>query len=97
MIVSPIERITRLIRLREILQKAMLKRQLGEAERGNKGDTARIMWRLAKALVLDGEHEQATHVANTARNIRQNVQGERFSRLPDDDKSYNLTVFVAFR
>jgi isopenicillin N synthase-like dioxygenase len=80
----------------DVLNKAILICQLNEAKKGDKGDTARFIRRLADAMEAKGNLAQAQLHRIQAEAIRQEIQGERFYRLPDCERSYNLMVFKAF-
>lgn len=69
---------------------------LSEKKKGDRGDTARHIRRLADALRLNGEEEEAEQRRLEAETIRKEVQGERFHTLPDDERTYNLMVYKAF-
>ncbi|KAM0801935.1 hypothetical protein BDR22DRAFT_146042 [Usnea florida] len=77
----------------ERLQKAKLVAELNEKGRGDQGDTARMLRRLAEAYDLKGRHAEAATMREKAESIRRKVQGERFDALPDTEGSYDLMVF----
>jgi tetratricopeptide (TPR) repeat protein len=81
----------------EWFQKALLKCKLNESEKGDQGDTARVMRKLSQALERKGMASEAVELATKARNIRRTVQGERFLSLTESDYAYDLMIFVPFR
>lgn len=78
-------------------KKALLKCQLNDTEKGDRGDTARVMRKLAKALEKQGILSMAEELEIEAQEIRKKVQGERFESIPESDYAYDLMIFVPFR
>lgn len=74
-----------------------MKCQLNESEKGDRGDTARVMRKLSQALEAKGMTAKAEELAAVAREIRKEVQGERYESLPESDYAYDLMIFVPFR
>jgi hypothetical protein len=74
-----------------------LKCQLNESDKGDRGDTARVMRKLSQVFEAKGMTAKAQELATAAREIRKEVQGERFESLPESDYAYDLMIFVPFR
>jgi hypothetical protein len=67
--------------------------EANEKAKGDQGDTARIMRRLADAMIANDQVEEGITLKEEAERIRETVQGERFKDLPDCEESYDLMVF----
>ena len=78
------------------LQKLVLVARLNEGSKGDKGETARIMRKLAEAFELSGESQTAQETKELAESMRKEIQGDRFDELPDSDLSYAMMSFHAF-
>ncbi|TGO07322.1 hypothetical protein BTUL_0292g00080 [Botrytis tulipae] len=78
------------------LSKILIIAQLNESSKGDKGETARVLRRLAEAYELNGDQEQGSNYKMQAETIRKQIQGARFEKLPDEDQSYAMMSFHAF-
>ena len=67
--------------------------ELNQEGRGDKGDIAQMLRRLAEAYEMKGEHDEAAKLKKSAEDIRREVQGSRFAQLPDTESSYDLMIF----
>ena len=74
----------------------MIVAQLNEPSKGDKGETARIMRKLAEAHELKGDVAEAMRLKASAEAMRKEIQGDRFESLPDEDLSYAMMNFHAF-
>jgi hypothetical protein len=79
-----------------LLEKTRLICQLNEKRKGDQGDTARVLRRLAEAYELNGEVSKAASMKQTAERIRELLQGERFEELGDTELSYDLLVYSSY-
>lgn len=68
-----------------------------EIHKGDKGDIARVLRRLAEAYQRSGDQEASEVSRKTAEMIRQELQGVRFENLPDSEESYDLLVSNFYR
>ena len=55
-----------------------------------------MRWWLGEALAQGGKFKEAATQKHIAQGIRKDFQGDRFERLPDVARSYDLMVFVDF-
>jgi hypothetical protein len=78
------------------LQRVLIIAELNEPSKGDKGETARIMRKLAEAHELNGDITKATNLKTRAEAMRKEIQGDRFDLLPDTDLSYAMMNFHAF-
>lgn len=78
------------------LSKILIIAQLNESSKGDKGETARALRKLAEAYELNGDQEQGSNYKLQAETIRKQIQGARFEKLPDEDQSYAMMSFHAF-
>jgi hypothetical protein len=78
------------------LQRVLIIAELNEPSKGDKGETARIMRKLAEAHELNGDITEATNLKTRAEAMRKEIQGDRFDLLPDTDLSYAMLNFHAF-
>ncbi|CAN9407555.1 unnamed protein product [Alternaria alternata] len=69
--------------------------RVAEKNKGDAGDTARVMRRLAEALELAGD-KTGKYKRLEAEAVRRKLQGSRAEELGDTERSYNMLVFVAF-
>lgn len=86
----------KLVEAIDTLRETILISKIKETSKGNRGETARVMRRLAEALHLNGEVEEAEALKSEAEAIRRQIQGTRFEELGDTEQSYNMLVYVAF-
>ena len=70
--------------------------RVAEKVKGDAGDTARVMRRLAEALCLAGEDREGLQLRLEGEAVRRKLQGARAAELGDTERSYNMLVFVAF-
>ena len=70
--------------------------EITESTKGDKGEVSRVSRRLAEALELDGQVDEAQKLKLEAEDIRKEMQGERFANLPDTEHSYNLLVCMNY-
>jgi hypothetical protein len=78
------------------LSKLLIIAQLNEKGKGDKGETARVMRKLAEAYELNGDIEKSGSLREQAEAMRKEIQGARFEMLPDNDLSYAMLSFHAF-
>ncbi|KAI4654999.1 uncharacterized protein J4E78_007179 [Alternaria triticimaculans] len=69
--------------------------RVAEKNKGDAGDTARVMRKLAEALELAGD-KTGRFKRLEAEAVRRKLQGSRAEELGDTERSYNMLVFVAF-
>ncbi|KAF2106872.1 hypothetical protein BDV96DRAFT_654203 [Lophiotrema nucula] len=81
----------------ELLRKALLVCKYNERIKGDQGDSTRIMRKLAEALGMLGETEEAMQFEKAAKAIRKELQGDSYREDLDDDASWNALVHVIFR
>ena len=74
----------------------MLVAKLNEKSKGDQGETARIIRKLAEAMELKGDHKAAKELKDSAESMRKAIQGERYYELPDSDLSYAMMSFHAW-
>jgi hypothetical protein len=79
-----------------LLKRTRLVCQLNEKRKGDRGDTARVLRRLAEAYELKGDAAQAASFKEMAEDIRKQLQKERFSELGDTEQSYDLLVYSSY-
>jgi hypothetical protein len=79
------------------LEKARLICELNEKAKGDKGDTARVIRRLAEAYELAGRVGEGAALKEQAEQIRKEIQGSLFDGLPDSEDSYDLLVWFGYR
>lgn len=79
-----------------MLQTLLVIAELNEESKGDKGEIARITRKLAEAFELKGEYETARDLKKSAESMRREIQGDRFTELPDTDLSYAMMSFHAF-
>lgn len=65
--------------------------------RGDKGDTARIMRKLADPLKGMGTVREGERIRLEAERVREQLQGVKYSSYADNDLSWNAWVDVVFR
>jgi hypothetical protein len=70
--------------------------RVAEKNKGDAGDTARVMRRLAEALEKAGVSKDGAMLRLEAESVRRKLQGSRAETLGDTERSYNMLVFVAF-
>jgi hypothetical protein len=81
------------------LQQLLVIAKLNESSKGDRGETARVLRKLAEAYQLrglKGDADKATEFRNNAEAMRKEIQGSRFSSLEDNDLSYAMMSFHAF-
>ncbi|KAF7904611.1 hypothetical protein EAF00_001945 [Botryotinia globosa] len=78
------------------LSKILIIAQLNESSKGDKGETARVLRKLAEAYELNGDQEQGSKFKLQAETIRKQIQGARFEKLPDEDQLYAMMSFHTF-
>ena len=76
-----------------MLQQIKFVCQINEAQKGDKGDTARILRRLAEALQLNGEFVEANELEDEVGSIRKKLQGPSFDVMGDTEESYNTLLW----
>ncbi|KAJ6019884.1 Tetratricopeptide-like helical [Penicillium canescens] len=81
----------------DYLKAALKLSQYNERTQGDKGDYARVLWKLSQALELKNEGFEARRLRQQAEGIRRAIQGSRFDELPATDDSYNILVAAYFR
>jgi hypothetical protein len=86
-----------LIHLRLRLGEALLIAQHNEDEKGDQGDVARVIRRMAEAYIRKGETEDGLKLWQTAETMRKELQGDRYAQLPDTEETYNLLVSYYYR
>lgn len=64
--------------------------------KGDQGDVARMKRTLATALEFNGEGEEAGRLKAEAEGLREQIQGDRFRELPDNNESYNKMVYWTY-
>lgn len=72
------------------LRKALQMAQRNTPSKRDEGEVARIQRKLAEALEMKGELEEAAKLKNLAETMRKEIQGARFESLPDCDLSYAM-------
>ena len=65
--------------------------------RGDKGNSARIMRKLADALKGMGKVREGERMRLGAERIRKQLQGVKYSSYADNDLSWDASVDVIFR
>ena len=73
----------------------MVVAELIAESQGDKGEMARMIRKLAEAHYLNGDSEKATELKKWAELVRQEIQGDRFRELPDEDLSYAMMSYHA--
>lgn len=79
-----------------MLQKVFIITKLNQPFKGDNGEVARVQRKLAEALELRGDAEEALKLKLDAETMRKEIQGHRFDELPDSDLSYAMMNFHAF-
>lgn len=72
------------------LRKALQMAQRNTPSKGDEGEVARMQRKLAEALEMKGESDEAAKLKNLAETTRREIQGARFESLPDCDLSYAM-------
>lgn len=79
-----------------MLQKTLIITKLNKGLKGDNGEVARVQRKLAEALELKGDVEEALKLKLDAEAMRKDIQGHRFDELPDSDLSYAMMSFHAY-
>lgn len=78
------------------LRRLLIVAKLKKSSKGDNGEVARVQRKLAEALELAGETDEAQKLKTEAEAMRREIQGSRFEDLPDCDLSYAMMNFHAF-
>ncbi|KAM5367170.1 hypothetical protein ACJZ2D_010160 [Fusarium nematophilum] len=84
------------LRLSSMLQDVLRVAEQLEHAKGDKGEVARVQRKLAEAYQLKGETAEAEILKDEAEQMRREIQGDRFSELPDCDLSYAMMSYHAY-
>jgi len=79
-----------------MLRKVLIVAKLNQTFKGDKGEVARVQRKLAEALELKGEFDEALRQKLDAETMRKEIQGGRYHELPDNDLSYAMMSFHAY-
>lgn len=79
-----------------MLQKVLIIAKLNQPFKGDNGEVARMQRKLAEAMELKGNTQEALQLKADAEKMRKEIQGQRFDELPDSDLSYAMMNFHAF-
>jgi hypothetical protein len=80
-----------------LLKRTLLIAQFNEARKGDEGEIARVMRKLADICYLEGETEKGDKLRSKAESVRKKLQLKQEPKLLDNESSYDLLVSSFYR
>lgn len=78
--------------------KALMICQINEPHRGNKGESARVQWRIAQILAAKGQHEHARVLQESAEETKRALHSTGdYAIVTDEDASWDTLLSLLYR
>jgi hypothetical protein len=75
-----------------MLKRVLVATKLSERAKGDKGETARVSRKLADAMRMQGDTEEAAKFHFATETMRLGIQKDRVTQLLDEPRSYDILV-----